>query len=272
MSREEAFFNSVYDEQSRLSYAGPCPEKRVESLREETKSWLAASGLSKMSSALVLEVGCGLAYLKDIHPGWHGVDVSASAVRRVKERYGDGVRIYQADAAKLPFPSEHFDGIYSWAVFEHVQNPSACFQEVDRVCRKGGCVLIAPAWNCRSWTVKKLPQSPYGSLGFADRLRKLTIPLREHLFFRALRCFPGRVYDEVRLLLNKPLELRFKPLSPQWDLILSYGHVSDDDAVADIDPHSAVCFFKSRGYDVISHPAFFSRVLARHEPVVAVKR
>ena len=30
--------------------------------------------------------------------------------------------------------------------------------EIDRVPQQGGFALIAPAWNCRSWTVKKIEQ------------------------------------------------------------------------------------------------------------------
>lgn len=272
MSEEQRFFDRVYKESSPVNYAGPCPQKRIDAIREETLSWLNVSGLSKRPSACVLEIGCGLANMKDIHPGWHGVEVSANAVKRVKDMSGNEIRIYCADAENLPFPSAHFDGVYSWAVFEHLRNPSAGFHEVDRVCRKGGWVLMAPAWNCRSWTVKKLPQVPYRVLGGMDKFRKATIPFRNSIVFRAIRCFPWRLFDEIKLLLKKTLSVRYKPLYPRWDLIELLGHVSDDDALADIDPHSAICFFKSRGYAVVSHPNLLSRLLARHEPVIAVKK
>lgn len=51
------------------------------------------------------------------------------------------------------------------------------------------------------------------------------------------------------------MALRYRTLFPRWDLIEPYGDVSDDDAVADIDPHAAVRFFKSRGYEILSHSA-----------------
>lgn len=132
--------------------------------------------------------------------------------------------------------------------------------------------MIAPAWNCRSWTVIKLPDRPYAELTWLERVAKFTIPLRESLAYRALRSLPGRLINELRFVLyGEPLALRFKPLKPRWDLIEKYGHTSDDDAVADIDPHAAITFFRSRGYKIISHPSVIKRMLARHEPVHVVK-
>ena len=44
---------------------------------------------------------------------------------------------------------------------------------------------------------------------------------------------------EIQLVFRKkPLSLRYKALHPRWGLIAQYGHISDDDAVADIDPHA----------------------------------
>jgi hypothetical protein len=131
---------------------------------------------------------------------------------------------------------------------------------------------MAPAWNCRSWTVKKLHQRSYKTLNFLEKIQKLMIPLREHIWFRAISCLPGRFYDELRLLTQKPIDLRYKSLHPRWDLIEEFDHVSDDDAASDIDPHSAICFFKSRNYEIVSHPTWISRMAARHEPVIVRKK
>lgn len=113
----------------------------------------------------------------------------------------------------------------------------------------------------------KLAERPYSELNWLERLGKLLIPVREHIGFRALQALPQRLVDELRLLYGRPLNLRFRPLFPRWDLIETYGHTSDDDAVADIDPHAAICFFKSRGYEILSHPSLFVRLTARHEPL-----
>lgn len=117
----------------------------------------------------------------------------------------------------------------------------------------------------------KLAERPFSELNWNERLGKFLIPLRENIIIRALQAFPQRFANEIRLLFSKPLKLPFKPLHPRWDLIEKYGHTSDDDAVADIDPHAAVCFFKSRGYEILSHRSLFARLTARHGPVSVLK-
>jgi len=82
---------------------------------------------------------------------------------------------------------------------------------------------------------------------------------------------PKRLWGEFLLLTGGKQPLRYQTLSPRWDLIEKYGHVSDDDAVAGIDPHSAIVFFKSRGYDVVSHPTMKSRLMATHQDVIVRK-
>ena len=66
-------------------------------------------------------------------------------------------------------------------------------------------------------------------------------------------------------------DLDYKKLSPRWDLIEKYGHESDDDAVANIDTHAAIVFFKSRGYEIVSHKNIMARLLAKGEGVVVSK-
>jgi hypothetical protein len=110
-------------------------------------------------------------------------------------------------------------------------------------------------------------------LTLVEKLERMSIPLREHLAFRALVALPKRLWTELLMGLfpDRPLSLRYRTLHPRWDLIEQYGHVSDDDAVADIDPHAGIAFFRTRGYLVMSHPTLFKRLTARHEPVIVRK-
>jgi SAM-dependent methyltransferase len=270
----KSFYNEVYRANHPSQYDGGeagMPE-RMAMFTKETSAWLALTGLASMNTAAILEIGCGMAFLSKIHPGWHGAEYSKSAVARIRERDGHGARIFEEDAQNLSFQDGSFDGVFTWATLEHIPDPNKAFGEIDRVLRGGGYGLIAPAWNCRSWTVKKLVERTWRHLNWVERLERVTIPVRELLLVRALFALPKRLGGELKLSFSgKPMPLRFRALYPRWKLIEKYGHVSDDDAVVDIDPHAGICFFKSRGYEVISHPSILSRLKARYEPLIIRK-
>lgn len=234
-------------------------------------SWLGLTGLAENPNSLILEIGCGMAYLSDIHPDWHGAEDSKTAVERVRLSKGNNVKIYEEDVEKLSFPDNYFDGIFTRAALEHVPAPNRAFEEIDRVLGNGGYTLIAPAWNCRSWTVKKLKERSWNELKWIERLEKVSIPIRELLIARGMIALPRRLWLELLIFLRGPQPLNYRALFPRFDLIEKYGHESDNDAVADIDPHSCICFYKSRGYKILSHKSFFSRLTARYERVMIIK-
>jgi SAM-dependent methyltransferase len=266
------FYDGVYRPDHPSGYGGIADGmlQRTASMRDATRQWLADTGLDLRPDASILEIGCGMAHLAGLHSGWHGVEFSKTAVDLVKARE-PALRIFEGDAQNLPFPSGTFDGLFTWATLEHVPNPDRALLEIHRVLKNGGEALIAPAWNCRSWTVKKLEVRRYRELRLGDCLEKALIPLRERVWARAVVAVPKRVLAEIRMLAGSPMPLRFRRLFPRWDLIDALGHVSDDDAVADIDPHAAICFFRTRQYRVRSHPTTLSRLLSRHEPVIVTK-
>jgi SAM-dependent methyltransferase len=51
-------------------------------------------------------------------------------------------RLKLYDGGLLPFPSRHFDLVYSWFVFEHVQQPMLSLREIARVTRPGGTIHL----------------------------------------------------------------------------------------------------------------------------------
>lgn len=51
-------------------------------------------------------------------------------------------------AEEIPFPDESFDSVISTQVFEHVEDPERAAQEIGRVLKKGGSILVTvPQWN-----------------------------------------------------------------------------------------------------------------------------
>lgn len=133
------FYNTVYQEDHASKYGDlDTLSGRTESLANGTNAWLKATGLVSRHEAALLEVGCGMACLSTIHPSWHGVEYSKTAVERVKAIQGLETKIFEGDAQYLPFEDQSYDGVFTWAVLEHVPDPDKAFCEINRILRGGG--------------------------------------------------------------------------------------------------------------------------------------
>jgi len=87
----------------------------------------------------ILDIGCGggglIKLLKD--KGWevYGMDLYGKSGNNydLDIRYGD--------LEKLSYPSNFFDVVTAWAVFEHLHNPMRYFLEVKRILKKDGIFI-----------------------------------------------------------------------------------------------------------------------------------
>lgn len=215
----------------------------------------------------VLEVGCGIGYLRNCHPNWQGVEYSSVAVAQAKERYGPRVPIAQGDATHLEFPDKSFDFAFSFATLEHIPAIERALQEIARVTKRA--MLLWPAWNCRPWTVKKLEIRPYGELGLFDKAEKALIPLRNSLPWRATLALPSRLKREALIAAGmRNLPLDYRRLTPDFSLNDRFPHISDDDASVSIDAHAVLAYFVSRDWVALSHRSTLRRLTCRAEPVL----
>jgi SAM-dependent methyltransferase len=95
----------------------------------------------------VLDVGFGEGYGAEILSGsvadYVGLDMSEEAVRHASSRYTfPNVRFERSEATTIPFESGSFDLVISFHVLEHVADPDPYLEEMARVCRAGGHVVI----------------------------------------------------------------------------------------------------------------------------------
>jgi ubiquinone/menaquinone biosynthesis C-methylase UbiE len=72
-----------------------------------------------------------------------GLDNSAKMLRAARRRVSDGcMRLLQADAARLPFASNHFDAVISTLLYCSLDDPAGTLAEVRRVLRPGGQLMM----------------------------------------------------------------------------------------------------------------------------------
>jgi len=123
----------------------------------------------------VLDVGTGsgllaveLARAKDCHFDIIAIDISQNMIRKAIENakragVGDKIRFLASTAAALPFPDDSFDFVMSYASLHHWLEPVAVFNEVERVVKETGSVIIRdnkrvyqnPFWKSIIWFISR---------------------------------------------------------------------------------------------------------------------
>ena len=142
------------------------------------------SYLPSLDGKRLLDVGCAsgdfLAYVKRHHPHaeLYGVDT-----------YSDGVKLpeidfHGRDLTECDLPSDHFDVVTAWAVFEHLHQPSSYFKEVQRILRAGGLFAFLVTNS----------ESLYGRRAYAEDVPRHTY----HYSEKTLRQYAGKFGFELK--------------------------------------------------------------------------
>ena len=94
--------------------------------------------------AKILDVGCGVGQVVHslFEAGFaaHGVEVSEENLAFARQ-YPGNFQLYNGHT--LPFPDHAMDSIGSFNVLEHVENPIGLLDEITRVLRPGGRIVIS---------------------------------------------------------------------------------------------------------------------------------
>ncbi len=99
----------------------------------------------------VLDAGCGSGVFSVIFAEKGAVatamDASEKAIEAGKalkrERGAEGVEFLKADMLKLPFEDASFDIVWAWGTVHHTGRPTAALDELVRVLRDDGTMLLA---------------------------------------------------------------------------------------------------------------------------------
>lgn len=201
----------------------------------------------ELHGSKALEVGAGSGQLQDLVEDYTGLDIAASAKRYFHKPFVHG------SATALPFADDEFDAVWTVWVLEHVPNPELALQEMRRVVRPGGLILLAPAWNCNSWNAQGYAVRPYSDFAVSGKLIKASLPLRNNPIYQfaalvASRAARRLVVGDGR---NGPTRLHYRPIEGNFD---DYW-VADADAINSIDPHEAMLWHTSRGDECLNCPA-----------------
>lgn len=135
-------------------------DRHIEADRLAVRSQMRLEGFEELlqrygfpKAGRVLEVGTGqglraskMAAMQE-HCHVVGVDRSFEMLNRARNLYGDktNLEFLEADIYDLPFAENTFDFIYARLVFMHLSDPMAALQNLKKILKPGGVLLIEDA-------------------------------------------------------------------------------------------------------------------------------
>ncbi|MCW8381928.1 class I SAM-dependent methyltransferase [Streptomyces justiciae] len=156
-----------------------------------------ATALQTRPAQTILDIGCGdgtaAATAAPLLPGHHlvGVDWSQDALRRARTRIPYAVR-GELTGGGLPFGTGSVDAVLFSEVIEHLVDPDAAMDEIRRVLRPGGHLMLSTP-NLAAWYNRAL-------------LLAGVQPVFSEVSLRAIHGRPGReVVGHLRLYTARAL-------------------------------------------------------------------
>ena len=132
----------------------------------------------------ILEVGVGTGINIALYPeGCHitGIDLSAPMLDKARERVARqglrNVRLLEMDAGNLSFEDDSFDIVYAPYLVSVVPDPVKVVQEMRRVCRPGGRIVILNHFRSANPVL--------------SRIERAISPMTVHIGFKSDLDLPG---------------------------------------------------------------------------------
>lgn len=93
----------------------------------------------------IFDLGCSKGIFLDLafKEGWipHGSDVNRHLIKKNKKKYGNQVKLQSGN--HIEFPDQYFDVVTLFDVAEHLPNPIDTFQEVSRILKVDGFLVLS---------------------------------------------------------------------------------------------------------------------------------
>ncbi len=149
---------------------------------DELETLAVMETLQPKSSEIILDVGCGTGNyaIKLAQRGCIvvGIDISEEmlAIARKKcQELNLRIELLNANAESIPFADNYFDSVVSIATFEFIRNPQKALEEMFRVVKSNGKIVVG--------FINR--ESPWGELYLSEEFRTKTIFKYAYLFSKS---------------------------------------------------------------------------------------
>jgi len=173
----------------------------------------------------VLDASCGAGYgskmLAQTAKQVHGIDISPETISYASERYaGANIHYEVMDIKELRFPSNHFDAVVSFETIEHVAFQKEFLDEVRRVLKPGGLLILSTPniettckgkkvhtpFHVKELTLKELLELVQGFEGAEAYSQKMTY---HKWLYKRLRLFSRYAKENLRKKIVQFCEKRY---------------------------------------------------------------
>jgi len=181
------------------------------SIKKKEKLHLLQKNLDIDSSMVILDLGCAqaiLSYFLRAKGGfWVHTDLDFENLKTSQSLLEKNC--LQVSEGSLPFKSESFDLVISLDYLEHLENDEICLEEIRRILKKDGCLVLATPRTGKFLILHKLRSALGLSLDFyghkregyslAELEKKL---IKAHLLLKKHKTFSGFFSESLELFLN----------------------------------------------------------------------
>ena len=161
----------------------------------------------------ILDVGCGTGNfsIKMARKGANvtGIDISEKMLEIARNRASQEeltIEFKKMDSQSLMFPDNFFDAVFSMATIEFLSNAQKMIEEMFRVCKKGGSIVLG--------TINK--DSDWGRL-YQDPEFQKNVPVFRHAYFKSPKDL-SRIKQEYLVKIKECLFI--PPDTPEIEISL----------------------------------------------------
>jgi SAM-dependent methyltransferase len=159
----------------------------------------------------------------------------------------------------MPFADNSFDAAWSIWVLEHIPNPEKALDEMRRVIRPGGYLLLRPAYDVSRYAPKGYLVRPYSDFPWTERPMKAWAMLTDTEGFRSLER-PQILYLRSLASSFGPTRLHFSKITPNY----TDFWMADAGATTSVSYPEVVMWFTSRGDRCLNCASRLGSILSKN--------